>query len=112
MNNWINNTTNFHETDVPTPKLKVITKISKWENYELVIMNAFLFTFYIFYVIFFKIFKEQYLMDKSTNNYTIRLPKDLRDQLEKIADADSRTLSSLILKYLKEGVERDSKTSR
>ena len=50
-------------------------------------------------------------MDKSTNNYTIRLPKDLRDQLEKIADADSRTLSSLILKYLKEGVERDSKTS-
>lgn len=40
MNNWINNNNNFHETDVPTPKLKVITKISKWENYELVIMNG------------------------------------------------------------------------
>ena len=50
-------------------------------------------------------------MGKTNINFTIRLPKELREQLEQIAEDDCRTLSNLILKYIKEGVERDKKTS-
>jgi len=51
-------------------------------------------------------------MDKSNTNYTIRLPKELRQQLEQIAEKDCRSLSSLILKYIKQGIDSDTKTSR
>jgi len=50
-------------------------------------------------------------MAKTSNIYSIRIPNELREQLEQIAEEDCRTLSNLILKYIKEGVERDKKTS-
>lgn len=40
-----------------------------------------------------------------SSNFTIRLPDDLRKQLEEIAEKDGRTLSNLIIKFLNEGVK-------
>ena len=46
-------------------------------------------------------------MSKSnSNNFTIRLPAELRAQLEEIAKQDDRTLSNLIIKLLKEGASK------
>lgn len=39
-----------------------------------------------------------------SSNFTIRLPDDLRKQLEEIAKKEGRTLSNLINKFLNEGV--------
>lgn len=46
------------------------------------------------------------MSSKTSSNFTIRLPEDLRKQLEEIAKDDGRTLSNLIIKFLKEGVEK------
>lgn len=46
----------------------------------------------------------------NSSNFTVRLPEDLRKQLEEIAKDDGRTLSNLIIKLLKEGVEKYGKT--
>lgn len=46
----------------------------------------------------------------NSNNFTIRLPEDLRKQLEEIAKDDERTLSNLIIKFLKEGVSNYEKS--
>ncbi len=45
----------------------------------------------------------------NSSNFTIRLPEDLRKQLEEIAKEDGRTLSNLIIKFLREGVENYGK---
>lgn len=37
--------------------------------------------------------------------YSIRLPKDLRDKLQALADEQSRSLSNMIIYILKKGVE-------
>ena len=42
---------------------------------------------------------------KTNTNYTLRLPSELRGKLEKLANNENRTLSNLIIKLLKEGVE-------
>ena len=39
-------------------------------------------------------------------NYTIRLPEDLREQLQKIADEDGRSLSNMIIYILRKEVDR------
>lgn len=44
-------------------------------------------------------------MDKTTNNYTIRIPNDTREKLERIAEAEGRSLSNLILWFIRKGVE-------
>lgn len=46
----------------------------------------------------------------NSSNFTVRLPEDLRKQLEEIAKKDERTLSNLIIKLLKEGIEKYGKT--
>lgn len=38
-------------------------------------------------------------------NYTIRLPEDLREQLQKIADEDGRSLSNMIIYILRKEVD-------
>lgn len=43
-------------------------------------------------------------------NYTIRLPEDLREQLQKIADEDGRSLSNMIIYILRKEVERIDRT--
>lgn len=37
--------------------------------------------------------------------YSIRLPKDLRDKLQALADEQGRSLSNMIIYILKKGVE-------
>lgn len=46
--------------------------------------------------------------DKTTNTYSLRLPAELRDKLLEVADKQDRTLSNLMLHYVKEGLKRDS----
>lgn len=43
--------------------------------------------------------------NKTTNNYTLRIPLDLRKKLEVIAKEDDRTLSNLILKILNDYIK-------
>lgn len=50
------------------------------------------------------------MASKTSSNFTIRLPEDLRKQLEEIAKEDERTLSNLIIKFLKEGVSNYEKS--
>ncbi len=49
---------------------------------------------------------------QNSNNFTVRLPEDLRKQLEEIANEDGRTLSNLIIKFLKEGVKNYGKSKQ
>lgn len=46
------------------------------------------------------------MASKTSSNFTVRLPEDLRKKLEEIAKEDGRTLSNLIIKFLKEGVAK------
>lgn len=39
-------------------------------------------------------------------NYTIRLPEDLRDKLQSVADEQGRSLSNMIIYILRKEVER------
>lgn len=39
-------------------------------------------------------------------NYTIRLPEDLRDKLQAVADEQGRSLSNMIIYILRKEVER------
>lgn len=48
----------------------------------------------------------------NSSNFTIRLPEDLRKQLEEIAKEDGRTLSNLIIKFLKDGVKNSENSSK
>lgn len=48
-------------------------------------------------------------MDKQTTTFSIRIPLELHNQLKEIAEEDSRSINSLILKYIKDGVKNDSK---
>lgn len=45
------------------------------------------------------------MTSKTSSNFTIRLPEDLRSKLEEIAKDDGRSLSNLIIKFLREGVK-------
>lgn len=48
----------------------------------------------------------------NASNFTIRLPEELREELELIAKEDGRTLSNLIIKFLREGISNYGKTKR
>lgn len=50
------------------------------------------------------------MASKTSSNFTIRLSEDLRKQLEEIAKEDERTLSNLIIKFLKEGISNYEKS--
>lgn len=39
------------------------------------------------------------------NNYTLRIPDDLREHLQEIADKEGRSLSNLIIFILRNGVD-------
>lgn len=51
------------------------------------------------------------MADNNSGNFTVRLPEDLRKQLEEIAKEDGRTLSNLIIKFLREGVKNYGKSN-
>lgn len=44
----------------------------------------------------------------TSKSFTFRLPEDLRLELEKISEKDGRTLSNLIIKILRDYVEKHS----
>ena len=48
-------------------------------------------------------------VDKTTNNYTIRIPNDTRETLQKMADEQGRSLSNMILWIIRNEVERYEK---
>lgn len=41
----------------------------------------------------------------NTSSFTFRLPDDLREKLQQIADKEGRSLSNMIIYLLKKGVE-------
>ena len=41
----------------------------------------------------------------SNPNYTLRIPHDLREKLQQIADADNRSLAYIIIEILRKGVK-------
>lgn len=43
---------------------------------------------------------------KATESYTFRIPSDLREKLQKKADAEGRTLSNYIIYLLRKAVEK------
>lgn len=51
------------------------------------------------------------MSSNNSTNFTVRLPEDLRKQLEEIAKEDGRTLSNLIIKFLREGVKNYGKSN-
>lgn len=50
--------------------------------------------------------------NKTTNNYTIRIPNDTREKLEQIAYEQGRSLSNLILWFIRKGVEEYDRTKQ
>ena len=47
-----------------------------------------------------------------TISYTFRIPEDLREKLERLAEEDGRTLSNLIILILRKAVERYEKDGK
>lgn len=45
------------------------------------------------------------MIEKTTTNYTIRIPNDTREKLQQIADKEYRTLAQQILFFVQKGVE-------
>lgn len=45
-------------------------------------------------------------MSPVSENFTIRIPKDLRDELQKRADEEGRTLSNYIIYLLRKAVKK------
>ena len=47
------------------------------------------------------------MQKESSKMFSLRLPSDLREKLEALAEKEGRSLSNLIIKILKEGVENE-----
>lgn len=48
----------------------------------------------------------------SASNFTFRIPDELRSELEKLSKEDGRSLSNLIIKVLREYVEKTKSGSK
>ena len=44
------------------------------------------------------------MSEKTNLNYTLRIPNDTREKLQKIADAECRTLAQQIMFFIQKGV--------
>lgn len=52
------------------------------------------------------------MTEKTNTNYTIRIPNDTREKLQRIADQEGRSLSNLILWFIRKGVEEYERSGK